>query len=73
MKRNFFGGVKVGIAQLLKQAGLVSSTSDALRMIDQGGVRIDGARIEDKSLSLKVGSEIVAQIGKRKFARVKLV
>ena len=63
----------LSIAQLLKQAGLVSSTSDALRMIDQGGVRIDGARIEDKSLSLKVGSEIVAQIGKRKFARVKLV
>ena len=63
----------LSIAQLLKQAGLVSSTSDALRMIDQGGVRIDGARIEDKSLSLKAGSEIVAQIGKRKFARVKLV
>ena len=63
----------LSIAQLLKQAGLVTSTSDALRMIDQGGVRIDGARIEDKSLSLKVGSEIVAQIGKRKFARVKLV
>ena len=63
----------LSIAQLLKQAGLVTSTSDALRMIDQGGVRIDGARIEDKSLSLKAGSEIVAQIGKRKFARVKLV
>ena len=61
---------ELGIAQLLKQAGLVSSTSDALRMIEQGGVKIDGERIEDKKLLLKAGSKLVVQIGKRKFARV---
>ena len=61
---------ELGIAQLLKQAGLVSSTSDALRMIEQGGVKIDGERIEDKKLLLKTGSKLVVQIGKRKFARV---
>ena len=63
---------ELGIAQLLKQAGLVSSTSDALRMIEQGGVKIDGERIEDKKLLLKAGSKLVVQIGKRKFARVML-
>ena len=64
------GNGELGIAQLLKQAGLVSSTSDALRMIEQGGVKIDGERIEDKKLLLKTGSKLVVQIGKRKFARV---
>jgi tyrosyl-tRNA synthetase len=60
----------IGIAQLLKQAGLVDSTSDALRMIAQGAVKLDGARVEDKTLQLSSGAVVVAQVGKRKFGRV---
>ena len=60
----------IGIAQMLKQAGLVDSTSDALRMITQGAVKLDGARIEDKALQLHAAAQVVAQVGKRKFARV---
>lgn len=66
------GGQPIAVAQVLKQAGLTASTSEALRMIDQGGVRIDGARVEDKGLSLSAGNTIVVQVGKRKFARVVL-
>jgi tyrosyl-tRNA synthetase len=58
------------IANLLKDAGLVKSTSDALRLIDQGGVRIDGERVEDKGLSFQTGSVHVFQVGKRRFVRV---
>lgn len=65
-------GAALGVAQLLKQSGLVGSTSEALRMIDQGGVRIDGTKIEDKSLTFVAGASFVVQIGKRKFARVTL-
>jgi len=61
---------KIGIAQLLKQAGLVESTSDALRMITQGAVKLDGIRIDDKGLQLQSGAVVVAQVGKRKFGRV---
>jgi tyrosyl-tRNA synthetase len=60
----------IGIAQLLKQAGLVPSTSEALRMIEQGGVKLDGEKISDKALQLKAGAVVVAQVGKRKFGRV---
>jgi tyrosyl-tRNA synthetase len=60
------------IAQMLKQAGLTLSTSDAMRMIDQGGVRLDGQKIEDKKLLLPPNTTVVAQVGKRKFARVHL-
>ncbi|OGS75835.1 MAG: tyrosine--tRNA ligase [Gallionellales bacterium GWA2_55_18] len=60
----------IGIAQLLKQAGLVPSTSEALRMIDQGGVKLDGEKVSDKALQLKAGTVVVAQVGKRKFGRV---
>jgi tyrosyl-tRNA synthetase len=63
----------IGIAQLLKQAGLVSSTSEALRMIAQGGVKLDGEKVSDKALQLKAGAAVVAQVGKRKFARITLV
>ncbi|MGQ0598444.1 tyrosine--tRNA ligase [Aquabacterium sp.] len=63
------GGLAIG--QLLKQAGLVPSTSEALRMIDQGGVRIDGTAISDRGLKLGQGV-YVAQVGKRKFAKVTL-
>ncbi|GBG13985.1 tyrosyl-tRNA synthetase [Novimethylophilus kurashikiensis] len=60
------------VAQMLKQAGLVASTSEAMRMIEQGGVRLDGERVSDKGLILKVGATFVAQVGKRKFARVSI-
>jgi tyrosyl-tRNA synthetase len=60
----------IGIAQLLKQAGLVDSTSDAIRMIAQAGVKLDGEKVSDKSLQIKAGAIVVAQVGKRKFARI---
>jgi tyrosyl-tRNA synthetase len=66
------GGKAMPLAQVLKQAGLTSSTSDSLRMIEQGGVRIDGERCEDRAQSLKPGRSVVLQVGKRKFARVTL-
>ncbi len=62
----------LGIAQVLKVAGLVKSTSDAYRMIQQGAVRVDGEKIEDKNLQLAAGMQFVCQVGKRKFARVEL-
>ncbi|MFA5170561.1 MAG: tyrosine--tRNA ligase [Sulfuriferula sp.] len=58
------------IAQIMKQAGLTASTSEANRMIDQGGVKIDGAKISDRNLMLPVGSKSVLQVGKRKYAKV---
>ena len=58
------------ISQVLKQAGLSASTSDALRMIDQGGVKLDGEKLSDKALKLKTGKIVVAQVGKLKFARI---
>ena len=63
---------KLGIAHLLKDAGLVGSTSDAFRMIKQGAVKIDGQRVEDRSLQLDAGTTHIYQVGKRKFARVSL-
>jgi tyrosyl-tRNA synthetase len=63
---------QLGIAHLLKGAGLVSSTSEAFRMIKQGAVKIDGERVEDRGLQIKAGSTHVYQVGKRKFARVTL-
>ena len=61
---------QIPIANLLKDAGLTSSTSDALRMIKQGAVRIDGERVSDRSLKIPSNSEHVYQVGKRRFARV---
>jgi tyrosyl-tRNA synthetase len=61
---------KIGVAHLLKAAGLVASTSEAFRLIQQGGVRVDGEQVEDKALTIAVGAEHVYQVGKRKFARV---
>jgi tyrosyl-tRNA synthetase len=61
------------VAQVLKQASLVGSTSEAMRMIDGGGVRLDGTKVEDKGLQLEVGAVVVLQVGKRKFARVTVV
>ena len=64
-------GAPLGIGHLLKQAGLCPSTSEALRMVDQGGVRIDGALVADKGLKVD-GGTFVLQVGKRKFVRVTL-
>ncbi len=64
------GGTGLGIAQLLKQAGLTPSTSEALRMIDQGGVKLDGEKVSDRALTIASGATVVAQVGKRRFARV---
>ena len=63
---------QLGIAHLLKGAGLVSSTSEAFRMIKQGAVKIDGERVEDRGLQIEAGSKHIYQVGKRKFARVTL-
>ncbi len=63
-------GDGIAVAQLLKQAGLTPSTSEAVRMIEQGGVKLDSAKVEDKSLTVAKGATVVAQVGKRKFARV---
>ena len=64
------GDAGIGITQLLKQAGLTPSTSEAHRMIEQGGVRLDGEKVTDKALTIARGKTVVAQVGKRKFARV---
>jgi tyrosyl-tRNA synthetase len=64
-------GAPLGIAQLLKQAGLAPSTSEANRLVDGGGVRVDSSVVGDKGLKLGAGSYVV-QVGKRKFARVTL-
>ena len=61
---------QIGIASLLKEAGLVGSTSEAFRMIKQGAVRVEGERISDKGMVVKSGNTHVFQVGKRRFARV---
>lgn len=61
------------IANVLKEAGLVSSTSEGMRSVGQGAVRIDGERISDRKLLLEPGTECVCQVGKRRFARVKVI
>lgn len=66
------GSEGIAIANLLKDADLVASTSEALRMIKQGGVKIDGEKVDDAKLTLSAGSTAVYQVGKRKFARVTL-
>ena len=66
-------GVAVGVSQLLKLAGLVESTSEAMRAIQQGGVRLDSEKVEDKNLQLSKGVTVIAQVGKRKFAKITLV
>ncbi len=64
------GSEGVPIANLLKDAGLTASTSEAFRMIKQGAVKIDGKKVDDKSLVIRNGVEAVFQVGKRKFARI---
>ena len=64
------GGLPV--AQMLKQAGLTASTTEAVRMIEQGGVKLNGERLSDRLMKLAGGETVVAQVGKRKFARIRL-
>jgi tyrosyl-tRNA synthetase len=64
-------GAPLAIGALLKQAGLAPSTSEALRLVEQGGVRIDGTVVSDKALKVAAGTCVV-QVGKRKFARITL-
>lgn len=66
-------GGGLAVPQLLKLAGLVASTSDAIRQIAGGGVKLDGERVADKGVSVPLGATVVAQVGKRKFARVTIV
>ena len=66
------GGKAIPIRNLLKEAGLVSSTSEALRMIRQGAVRIDGSKVEDEDLRLSTGTLGIFQVGKRKFLKIRL-
>ena len=65
-------GADMPLTQVLKATGLCSSTSEAVRMIEQGGVRVNGEKVSDKGLKLKAGETYVLQVGKRKFARVVL-
>jgi len=64
---------KISLGNLLKSAGLVQSTSEAMRLIKQGGIKIDGKKIEDSGLQINKNTEHVYQVGKRKFARVKVI
>jgi tyrosyl-tRNA synthetase len=64
-------GAPLGVANLLKMANLCASTSEAMRMVEQGGVRIDGGVVSDKALKVEAGTFVI-QVGKRKFARVTL-
>ena len=65
------GAGPLGVVQVLKQAGLVPSNAEAFRNIEQGGVRVDGSRVEDRGLSLQAGQYVV-QVGKRRFAKVEI-
>jgi tyrosyl-tRNA synthetase len=67
----YAGRAPLAITQVLKQAGLAPSATEALRLIEQGGVRLDGERVSDKGLKLAPGSYVL-NVGKRKFARVTL-
>ena len=63
---------EMGLANVLKNAGLVNSTSDGMRMIKQGAVRINGDRVEDPRLRIQTGTEQVYQVGKRRFAKIRI-
>ncbi|ANY14905.1 tyrosine--tRNA ligase [Bordetella pseudohinzii] len=65
-------GAPMGVLRVLREAGLCASSSEAQRAVEQGGVKIDGVKVEDRSLQLAPGSYVI-QVGKRKFARVNLV
>jgi tyrosyl-tRNA synthetase len=71
-RRIDIGSQSIGIASLLKMAGLVESTSEAMRAIEQGGVKLDSEKVTDKNLQINQGVTVVAQVGKRKFAKISL-
>jgi tyrosyl-tRNA synthetase len=64
------GGEALALSQVLRQAGLTASASEAVRMIEQGGVKIDGEKVSDKARRLACGTRAVIQVGKRKYARI---
>jgi tyrosyl-tRNA synthetase len=66
------GGEGIGIAAALSQCGLTASNSEAFRMIQQGGVRIDGAKVSDRALVLPRGFAGILQVGKLKFHKVRV-
>jgi len=63
----------MGIGYILKAAGLVSSTTEAIRMIKQGAVRIDGERVADVKVEIPISESHLYQVGKRRFAKIKLI
>jgi tyrosyl-tRNA synthetase len=65
-------GGRLAVPRLLKDAGLAASTSEAIRLIRQGGVRMDGEKLADPALEIRAGETRVFQVGKRKFARVRV-
>lgn len=69
----FSGGETMGLAVILKQAGLAKSTSEARRLIAQGAVRLDEARVENVALELPADTEVLLQVGKRRVARVRIM
>lgn len=73
LQRLAIDDASLGIGYVLKRAGLAQSTSEAVRLIGQGAVRLDGERVEDRSLAIAAGRAHLYQVGKRRFARVELV
>jgi tyrosyl-tRNA synthetase len=65
-------GKGLALPRLLKEAGLTASTSEAMRLIKQGGVRIDGEKAEDPALEIPIGESRIFQVGKRKFMRIRV-
>jgi tyrosyl-tRNA synthetase len=65
-------GGGLGLARAIKDAGLASSTSEAIRLVNQGAVRLDGERLEDAKAVLRAGTEGVLQVGKRRIARIRI-
>jgi tyrosyl-tRNA synthetase len=65
-------GDAIGVAQMLKMAGLVESTSEAMRAIQQGGVKLNSEKVADKNLQIAKHTTLIAQVGKRKFAKIEL-
>jgi tyrosyl-tRNA synthetase len=60
------------VVKALKQSGLVSSTTEAQRLIEQGGVKLNGERLTDRSRSIARGESVVVQVGKRRFTRIRI-
>lgn len=72
-KKLYVQGTELAVPQLLKLTGLTTSTSEALRMIEQGGVKLDGSKVSDKTQTVPVNTTVIAQVGKRKFAKITLL